>query len=826
MNRRTFLGALGSVGVRSLAGGPQTPAKIQQLDLLHLAHTDFGFTDQPAIARELHRRFLDIAVDACIATAKDPDHSRFHWTAESMIIVSDWWQTASAARRERLLEAIRRGQLDVNALACNNSPFMNADQWKLMAGWVPDDLWRKLSPRVGLQDDANGFPRAGATRLLDRGVTRFLMGLNTDSGGTPFPRPAAFWWKMPDGRRLFVYLQEHYGAGLGFFAENWRSMPSPRAADGMFRPPRPGEILAADDESVKKAHARCLKRLGEIEAVGYPYSRLLISMTNQWRYDNDPPFPPVTRFVAAWNRLGLEPRLRLTTAAAAMEDMEKIAGASAPEHQGEWTDFWANGTMSAPREVAASRLAKRCVTIAKSSMWGPMTPGAEKAADGMLRDLVLFDEHTWGSSDSISMPWALDTQAQFAAKAMLAYGPMSRGELLVAERMHALADGKPDGLYVANPTRFPFSGWVRFAKVAFGREFKSLQLDGTDEGLPVEWLPGPPKLAASYEPVDPGRNDADRSVGRIWIHDLAPGKTQRLLPSDREGAHPVAKDTANINSGPDGWPVSIQWRQMKGGPLFESGLGDFLVVKANAPRGVVAQLAAGNYPPAGQAEKRRQILQESWAVPAGPATVRRAGSIATEISQTLKHPRLKYAVRELTVWEHEPRVRLKLRIFRLESDDPESFYVNFVVPAGGVIPLVSNGGVPFLPFEDQLGACCRDYVAIDSWARYRQEGGDWLWVTRDAPLITIGGPNTLARTTGGPQKPNQLMAMVFNNHWHTNFVANSSGAMEFHFDLAWRERIDQPEALAETLMLDPPVLAVPAAAEDPNVLRRLYVPEG
>ena len=88
-----------------------------------------------------------------------------------------------------MLDAIHRGQLDVNALACNNSPFMNADQWSLMTGWVGTDLWRQLGPRVGMQDDANGFPRAGAMRLLDRGITRFLMGLNTDSGGTPISAP-------------------------------------------------------------------------------------------------------------------------------------------------------------------------------------------------------------------------------------------------------------------------------------------------------------------------------------------------------------------------------------------------------------------------------------------------------------------------------------------------------------------------------------------------------------------------------------------------------------------------------------------------------------
>ena len=822
MTRRTLLGALGGVAAaRSLAGGPEAPAKIQQLDLLHLSHTDFGYTDQPAIARELHKRFLDIALDACLATAKDPDHSRFHWTAESMIIVDDWWRASSPARRAQFLDAIRGGQLDVNALACNNSPFMNADQWSLMTGWVDTDLWRKLGPRVGMQDDANGFPRAGAMRLLDRGITRFLMGLNTDSGGSPFPRPTAFWWKMPDGRRLFVYLSEHYGAGLGYFAENWRSMPSPRAADGMFRAPRPGEILAADEASVRKAHSRCLAKLREIEAGGYPYSTLLISMTNQWRYDNDPPFPAVTRFVAAWNRLGLEPRLRLATAGSAIEEMEKIAGASAPEHQGEWTDFWANGTMSAPREVTASRLAKRCIQAAKSPVWGPMTPGAAKVADGMLRDLVLFDEHTWGSSDSISMPWTLDTQAQFAAKAMLAYGPMSRGELLVAERMHALLDGRPEGLYVTNPTqltRNAFSGWVRFATVAFGRQFESLEDPASGALLPVDWEAVPAKLAESYAPIDPAMQAQARSVGRVWIEGLQGGKTLHLIASDRKTPTPAPAPAVAS------WPEHRTWPGMKQ-PLFEAGLGDFIVVKANARREVVARLAGGGYSPAEHEQQRQQILVESKALPEGDATVKQWAGV-TEYAQRLSHPRLKYAVRELTMWEHEPRIRLKMRIYRLESEEPESFYINFVMPAGGVLPLVSNGGVPFVPFEDQLGACCRDYIAIDGWARFRQEGGDWLWVTRDAPLITIGGPNTLARMTGRPQQPNRLLAMIFNNHWHTNFVANSNGAMEFQFDLVWRERIDDPAGLAETLVLEPPAIVNPAAAEDPNVLRHLYVPEG
>ena len=53
-----------------------------------------------------------------------------------------------------------------------------------------------------------------------------------------------------------------------------------------------------------------------------------------------------------------------------MERMEKEAGPAAPEYEGEWTDWWANGTACAPREVAASRAAKRFLAAAAEHRLG------------------------------------------------------------------------------------------------------------------------------------------------------------------------------------------------------------------------------------------------------------------------------------------------------------------------------------------------------------------------------------------------------------------------------------------------------------------------
>jgi hypothetical protein len=54
-----------------------------------------------------------------------------------------------------------------------------------------------------------------------------------------------------------------------------------------------------------------------------------------------------------------------------------------------------------------------------------------------------------------------------------------------------------------------------------------------------------------------------------------------------------------------------------------------------------------------------------------------------------------------------------------------------------------------------------------------------------------------------PPNPHRILAMVFDNCWHTNFVADSHGTFEFQFDLAWRPNLTHPQDLAESISTDP-----------------------
>jgi hypothetical protein len=188
---------------------------------------------------------------------------------------------------------VKAGQIDVMAMPFNQTPFMNAMQWRQAMAWIPADMWRSLNIRAAMQNDVNGFPRAGAIALLDRGIKYLMTGINNDSGGPPFQRPAAFWWKMPDGRRMFVWLGETYTTAIRYL-----------------RPALEGVRFRSDEQSVRAAQAELVKRLLAMESEGYSHDRLILSFTNPLHNDNGSPYPTLASFITAWNRLGLQPPLR------------------------------------------------------------------------------------------------------------------------------------------------------------------------------------------------------------------------------------------------------------------------------------------------------------------------------------------------------------------------------------------------------------------------------------------------------------------------------------------------------------------------------------
>jgi hypothetical protein len=765
----------------AFAISPVARAEIKRIDIVNLSHMDIGFTDHPAVTREMQRSYIDIALDACAA------NSDYRWTTESLLAVVDWWQAAPVARREQLLAAVDRGQIAIAGLPLNNAPTLDGDEWRQMLQWLPDDLWRQLHPSFAIQDDVNGFPRAGAVQLLNHGIHRLFMGMNSDSGGPPFRRPTAFWWRMPDGRRLMVYLGDSYPMGYSYFHESdWRRGPVPHIAETTYRPPHAGDFFKTDEQSLRHAQEICIQRLRSLEADGYRYPTLVLPFTNQWRMDNDPPFPPLADFVVAWNRLGLKPELRLVTGAEALERFEAEAGSALPEYSGEWPDWWSNGEASAPREVSSSRLAKAYLRALGSPVFAAPDSQTATMIEGIRKDLCLFDEHSWGGANSVALPDSADTIGQFIEKARLAYRSQALGEWLQAKLARNLLHAASPGFYVVNPAPLPFTGWVSIPTRAMRVEAPGV--DHYEPGLQPWTRPqSPADLSPENDPAVFSDN-VPKVTAKLWVENLAPNSVGVL-----KGAAAV-QEAPTVEKDASGWPVSVRWKGM-GRPLFTQGLGDFLSIRpvGFAPRWILTDMSEGKH---GQ-------VQEVGATP-GEVQFTETGHTLV-YKQRFVHPRLKRGTRTLEIWKSEPRVRLTISLNRLSSDDPESYYAAFPLPVKGVLPELSEGGMPFTPYQDQLPGSCRDYFAIDGWAKYETTDGQWLWVSRDVPLVTFDHPEIWSRRTT-PAPAERILAVLFNNFWYTNFVGNENGLMEFQFDLLWKPSIPDPQALADTVVSEPVVV--------------------
>ena len=267
-----------------------------------------------------------------------------------------------------------------------------------------------------------------------------------------------------------------YGDGFFFFEkEEWRRGPLPLAADARFRPPRAGDILKTDEASLRQAHQQCLDRLRQFERDGYRHPVAGRVHDQHVALRQRPAVPAACRTsCAAWNKLGLQPKLRLTTVTQAMKDLEKAAGKDARNTQ-------ANGPTGGRTARCAPRAKWPPAALPSASLpprnrpcGGRWMPPARSRIEELTKDLCLFDEHTWGSGMSVGQPYSLDAQGQWNEKARLAWRPMALAEWLLGQRARTRLVREGEGLWLANPASAAFSGWATMIASCLRDDYRSL----------------------------------------------------------------------------------------------------------------------------------------------------------------------------------------------------------------------------------------------------------------------------------------------------------------------------------------------------------------
>ncbi|HID24691.1 MAG TPA: glycoside hydrolase, partial [Planctomycetaceae bacterium] len=198
-----------------------------------------------------------------------------------------------------------------------------------------------------------------------------------------------FWWVSPSGeKRILCWV-----AGRSY---SW------------FHRGRLGPVKGVKPDTF-------FEYLEELQASGYVYDMVQLRYSIQG--DNGPPDPELPEFVRRWNGRYVWPKLRIATTRELMTAFERRYGDRLPERRGDFTPYWEDGAASSARETALARNASERLVQAET-LWALLNPTRFPDAHFATawRDVILYNEHTWGAYCSISKPDSQLTRDQWRIK--------------------------------------------------------------------------------------------------------------------------------------------------------------------------------------------------------------------------------------------------------------------------------------------------------------------------------------------------------------------------------------------------------------------------
>ncbi|MBK8086434.1 MAG: hypothetical protein IPK28_22900 [Devosia sp.] len=417
---------------------------IADIYLVPHSHTDIGYTHPQPIVLELHRRFLDQAMDLADATAHHSDGSAFRWMVEVSGTAEDWWRHASSTQRDRFVAAAQAGRIEVAGMRWNQTQLSDHHMLIEAMGAIKELRAAGVPIRSAMNSDVNGVNWGVIDVMLDHGIENFSMAINEHFGHAIRPRPQAFNWVSPTGRRLLV----HNGLMYGSTVSGWLGVPG-------------------DLEKTRRAVPQLANLL---EQRGYPHSVLIMQATNIYYHDNATPNAALPGHVRAFNAEGGPIRLRISTLSEAFDRLRRDDLSGIPEMRGDWPDWWSFGAGGTTRETGILLAGQRALRDAQqlaswSSQRLPRSAVQEKTAGDAL---ALFVEHTFTADRGARRPDSSDADTQIHWKKARAYEGYSLARMLRRDGMAALAShhaGDEVGALVYNPLPVPVTRPLRIPKV-------------------------------------------------------------------------------------------------------------------------------------------------------------------------------------------------------------------------------------------------------------------------------------------------------------------------------------------------------------------------
>jgi hypothetical protein len=747
-----------------------------EMYILPHSHVDIGYTHVQTEVERMQWKYLEQAIEIARRTADYPSEARFKWNTEGLWAVDSYLRQASSDKRREFIEAVRRGWIHLDALYGN----------QLTGLCRPEELFRlvgcarRISRDHGLAVDAAmisdvpGYTWGIVPVLAQSGVKYLSIGPNhchrigytLDAWGD---RP--FYWISPSG-------QEKVLCWMAGKAYSWFH----NGLLGRISQVRPRDLLAY---------------LAGLAEAGYPFD--LVQVRYSIGGDNGPPDPDLCDFVRDWNARHVYPRLVIATTRDLFLEFQRRYGDQIPEVRGDFTPYWEDGAGSSARETALARSAAERL-IQAEALWAIMDPASYPVGQvsKAWRNVLLYNEHTWGAHCSISQPDSQFTKDQWAIKQAFALDADKQSrELVDLSLSRRQSDNEPiEAVDVYNLNSWPRTDVVKIAgsMPVLGDRVH----DGQHSPVPSQRLRDDQRsgdaLAFLAENVPP------LGAKRYYLQD---GKPLSRGEAKVEGNWLSVKDLRLEIDAATGAIAKLAWR---GAPadLVDStagtGLDDYFYVPG---RNSDARLRNGK--------------PEIVCLDRGPL-------VASVKVSTDEAPGCVRLDRIYRVFSGLGRVDIANVVVKEQVRTKESVHFGFPFRVPGGVLRMDVPWAVVRPEVDQLPGACKNYLTVGRWVDVSNDQYGVTWTTLDAPLIEIGditvdvtSPFELTAWIKRLEPSSTFYSYVMNNYWETNYRADQEGKTVFRYTIWPHGAFDAATATRRAIQRSQPLLVVPVEPDAPTV---------
>jgi len=786
--------------------------------VVHHSHTDIGYTD-------LQERVIDTQtsyIRRVLEIMRRPENAGFRWNCETMFCVEEFLRGAAKEETEAFMALAGAGRIGLSWNYLNFTDLVDS-------GVLQERLCRLralfaehgVAFQTAMTADINGISMGQRDAMLAAGAEFLYTNIHCHHGMYPlYQNQTPFFWESAAGRRMLVWNGEHYNLGnvLGIKPNVSHNFMMQNYLGRKAAPDAPEEIL----------HASLDAYLSECTENGYPYDFLIASVSGVFS-DNAPPEPEILRTVEAYNRkYGGAARLQMVS----LQELYSLIRdrlADAPVYRGDLTDWWANGVGSTPYAVKHYREAQH-----RYHLCGRLDPDFEtrypRLAEAAQDNILLYSEHTWGHSSTITRPY--DTMVLNLDMRKNSYA--SKAHEAASRMLYRIAHQKGDIL-----SYYDTNGKIRVYSVNAleERQYVSFYIETmgmpdaeiTDEQgrvIPCQVSPHPRGRMISF-------TDTLRPFAcKTYFYREMPAPNRRF---NSRKAYVGAERVRDIVNDYDPVTYRLPYEFENDFFLLRYAPGDGITafVDKRTGKSLLAEGAAPFFTPIYERtaisdtchelpcreEQERRILGRNIRGRQAELFVGRLreiecverGNVFTLLRFVFSMPGSIHTEVYLRLFDRIPRIDFRLELGKTLSTDIESVFLPLSLPCDAL--WLRKGTEAYRPGIDQLPGTCMEYSMSDDGLAFVSQDGGALIATRDVPLVYMGPmrhhPIRLCdREPTNNKRP--VYSWVMNNTWETNFKMDLSGFGEYNYSLWLTQTADGEPAMDELRerAFDPYVLMI------------------